>query len=291
MPLPYTVRLAFQSLRKEVWINLLSVFTIGVGLFIISLAFLIVYNFDLATRKLPGKFSVNVYLDNNLTEEKIGSIIRSFKDKDAVYSVRHISKQDALEELKNMLKDSQFIFEGLDDNPLPDSLEIKLKDKALASDSVKALAKEALSIQGVSEVDYGEKFLSTIHYLKKGLNSLGVILIVILSTGIIFVCYSTVKILFYRRMDEIETYKLLGATKWFIRSPFLIEGMLIGLAGGMISLLGINAFHYFSVLKLSITIPLFKSIIFPTRLFLWLPVIGLLLGISGAGVALGRMKY
>jgi cell division transport system permease protein len=190
-----------------------------------------------------------------------------------------------------MLKDSQFIFEGLDENPLPDSLEIKLKDEALASESVKALAKEALSIQGVSEVDYGEKFLSTIHNLKKGLNSVGVILIIILSTGIIFVCYSTVKILFYRRMDEIETYKLLGATKWFIRSPFLIEGMLIGLAGGIISLLGINAFHYFSILKLSITIPLFKSIIFPTRLFLWLPVIGLLLGISGAGVALGRMKY
>ncbi len=291
MSLPYTVRLAVQSLFKEPWVNLLSILTIGIGLFIISLALLIVYNFDMATRKLPDKFSLNVYLDHNLSHERIRDIVRGFREKDSVYSVRHIPKQDALEELKNMLKDSPFVFEGLDDNPLPDSLEIKLKEKALGLETVRALANEALNIDGVNEVDYGEKFLSTIHNLKRGLRSFGAILIVILSAGIIFVCYSTVKILFYRRMDEIETYKLLGATKGFIRSPFLIEGILIGATGGILSLLGVNAFYYLSVLKLSLSIPLFSTIIFPARFFLWLPVIGMFLGISGAGVALGRMKY
>lgn len=291
MPLPYTVRLAVQSLFKDPWINLLSILTIGVGLFIISLALLIVFNFDVATRKLPDKFSINVYLDNDLSRERIRTIIRTFRNKDAVYSVRHIPKEDALEELKNMLSNSPFVFEGLDDNPLPDSLEIKLKEKALGVETARTLANEAMQIQGVNEVDYGEKFLSTIHNLKRGLHSFGAILIAILSAGIIFVCYATVKILFYRRMDEIETYKLLGATKGFIRRPFLIEGILIGATGGIISLLGIHAFYYFSVLKLSAVIPLFTSLVFPARFFLWLPVIGMFLGISGASVALGRMKY
>ena len=65
----------------------------------------------------------------------------------------------------------------------------------------------------------------------------GLVLVTILSTGIIFVCYSTVKILFYRRTEEIETFKLLGATKGFIRTPFFIEGAVIGACGGLLSLL------------------------------------------------------
>jgi len=116
-------------------------------------------------------------------------------------------------------------------------------------------------------------------------------LIAILSTGIVFVCYSTVKILFYRRKEEIETFKLLGATKGFIRTPFLIEGAVIGTAGGILGLLGIFAFYYLVILRLSVAMPIFKMILFPSDLFLPLPFIGMFLGITGAVIALGRLKY
>jgi cell division transport system permease protein len=119
----------------------------------------------------------------------------------------------------------------------------------------------------------------------------GMVLIIALSVGIIFVCYSTVKILFYRRIEEIETFKLLGATKGFIRTPFLIEGAVIGTAGGIVSLMGIFAFYSVILLRLGILLPLFKTILFPTGLFLSLPVIGLFLGMTGAAVALGRLRF
>lgn len=291
MPSSYAFKLAMQSLRKDLWINLLSMLTIFAGLFIISISFFVFYNIEIATRNLPERFSLVIYLDNNISQDKIDQVIGSVRSIRAVSSVKFISKDEAFKELKGMLKGSQYVLEGLEDNPLPDSIEVKLRKDAMASDSVKQLADDARKIKGVSEVDYGEKFLSTLQNIKSGVKITGIVLAVILCTGIIFVCYSTVKILFYRRTDEIETFKLLGATKGFIRAPFLIEGAAIGTTGGISSLAAIFVLHHFLLLKLIGSVPLFKTVLFPSNIFLLLPLIGMFLGISGAAIALGRLKY
>ena len=288
---PYALKLAVQSLLKEKWINLLSVMTIAAGLLIISVSFFALYNIDIATKKLPEKFSMTVYLDNSLQKERLDSITDALRKNRAVLSVRYISKDEAMKELKSYLKNSDYILEGLEDNPLPDSMEIKLRKDDVGQETAQQIAREALQLKGVTEVDYGEKFLSTLTAIKKGFKVIGLAFVVILSTGIIFVCYSTVKILFYRRSEEIETFKLLGATKGFIRTPFLIEGAVIGTAGGLLSLVGCFSLYYTVFLRLGSNMPLFKVILFPANLFLPLPVIGMLLGITGAAIALGRLRY
>jgi len=291
MAVPYAGKLALQSLRKDKWINVLSMLTIFAGLFIISLSFFIFYNIDTATRNLPEKFSMVIYLEDSLSQEKIEQVITSVKSKKSVSWVTFTSKEEAFKDLKATLKDSQYVLEGIDENPLPDSLEVKLRKDAMGSESVKQLAEEMKRIKGVSEVDYGEKFLSTLHNIKSSVRIVGIILAAILSTGIVFVCYSTVKILFYRRNEEIETFKLLGATKGFIRAPFLIEGAVIGLAGGVTSLVAMFVLYHLVVVKLAVSLPVFNAVLFPARIFLFLPLIGMVLGISGAAVALGRLKY
>ena len=288
---PYALKLAVQSLLREKWINLLSVMTIAAGLLIISISFFALYNIDIATKKLPEKFSLTVYLDKNLQRDELDSVIDAFRKKKTVLSVRYISKDEAMKELKSSLKNSDYILEGLEENPLPDSLEIRLKSDELGAETVQQFSREALKIKGVAEVNYGEKFLSTLETIKKGVKAIGMFFAVILSTGIIFVCYSTVKILFYRRSEEIETFKLLGATKGFIRTPFLIEGAVIGACGGLLSLLGCFSLYYMFLLRLSMTMPVFKAILFPADLFLPLPVLGMLLGLAGAVIALGRLRY
>jgi cell division transport system permease protein len=288
---PYAFKLALQSLFREKWINLLSVLTIAAGLLIISISFFALYNIDIATKNLPEKFSMNVYLDNNLQRDRIDPIMDSFRNNKAVLSVRYISRDEALKELKSSLKNSDYILEGLEENPLTDSLEIKLKKDEAETETAQRLAREALNIKGVAEIDYGEKFLTTLNTIKKGFQTIGLTFVAVLSTGIIFVCYSTVKILFYRRNEEIETFKLLGATKGFIRTPFLIEGAVIGACGGGLSLAGCFLLYFLVLQRLSDAIPLLKVILFPTNLFLSLPVIGMLLGISGAVIALGRLRY
>lgn len=291
MSFPYAFRRAFQSLFRERWINLLSILTIASCLLIISLAYLFVYNLDLATEKLPEKFSMVLYLEDNLPREKIDQVINSLRKNQAIYSIRFISKEEALRELKTTLKNSHYVLEGLEGNPLPDSIELKLRKDDVGPETAKKIAGEVNKIKGVDEVEYGEGFLSTIHQLKLGVKTVGMILIVILSTGIIFVCYSTVKILFYRRNEEIETFKLLGATRAFIKAPFLIEGGAIGAFGGMLSLLSIFSFYYILLFRLSISIPILKTILFPINLFLALPFVGMFLGVAGAFIALGRLRY
>lgn len=291
MPTSYAFTLAMQSLRKDKWINLLSMLTIFAGLFIISISFFVFYNIEIATRNLPEKFSMIAYLDANLSQEKVDQIISTVRAKRAVSSVKFISREEAFKELKGTLRNSQYVLEGLEDNPLPDSLDVKLRKDAMGSESVRQLAEETKKIKGVSEVDYGEKFLAALQNIKSGVKITGIVLAIILCTGIVFVCYSTVKILFYRRTDEIETFKLLGATKGFIRAPFIIEGAAIGITAGLTSLAAVFILHHFLFLKLINSLPLFRTVIFPSNVFLLLPLIGMFLGIFGAAIALGRLKY
>jgi cell division transport system permease protein len=289
--IPYPFRLAVQSILHEKWINFLSILTIAACLLITAFVVVFVYNVDALTKKLPEKFSMMLYLKDNLPGAGIDNIMNTLKKDDAVETVKYIPKDEALKELKAELKDATYVLEGLDENPLQDSIEIKLKKNVLGPETVKGLSTKVKSIEGVAEVEYGEKFLSAIYSIKMGIRALGIIFIAIMSAGVIFVCYSTVKILFYRKKEEIETYKLIGATKGFIRAPFVIEGAAIGFCGGFLSLVGLLSLYYILFLKLSLSIPLFKNIIFPSQISPLLPLIGLLLGITGAVIAIGRIRY
>jgi cell division transport system permease protein len=291
MAISYSFRLAAQSILHEKWINLLSILTIATGLFFLSLTLLSVYNIDVATEKLPGKFSVMLYLDDNVSPQEKENIMNTAGGKSAVEEVKFIPKDEALKELKATLKDTEYVLEGLTDNPLPDSIEIKFKSESMTPEVVKNLSAELRSFKGVSDIEYGENYLSSLYSVRRGTMAAGIAFIIIMAAGMLFVCYSTVKILFFRREKEIETYILLGATKGFIRTPFLIEGAVIGLFGGVLSLLGVLTLYYLVIFRLGITFPIFKFIIFPIGMSYMIPLAGLVLGIMGAAIAIGRIRY
>lgn len=291
MSLPYAVRFAARNILNEKWINLLSILTIASGLFFSAVTVLLVYNLDILTKKLPEKFSVMIYLNNNLSEKEIENIIKTAGRQSAVDKVIYIPKENALKELKATLKNTEYVLDGLGENPLPDSIEVKLKPQAVTPSSVKQLTTGLREISGVDDIEYGEKFLSSIYSMKTGMNTIGFIFVGIMFTGMLFVCYSTVKILFYRREKEVETYKLLGATRGFIRLPFIIEGAAIGLCGGILSFVGMASLYYMLIFKVGIEIPLFKAIVFPVELVLVLPLTGLFIGITGSLLAIGRVQY
>ncbi len=291
MTLPYSMRLALQSMLREKWIYLLSILTVAAGLTFTTITVLSVYNIDLATKKLPEKFSVMVYLSDSASQEDIDTIISAAQKDSAVEKALFIPRDQALKELKRTLKDSAFILEGLGENPLPDSVEIKFRSDAVGPESVRRLTDNLKNMKGLHEIEYGEEFLSSIHSLRTGLRTIGVIITIVMCAGMLFVCYSSVKILFYRKEREIETYKLLGATRGFIRMPFLLEGAVIGFCGGMLSLAGILGLYYILVIKLSAAIPLINLIAFPGGLIIAMPLSGFLIGMAGAATAVGRIRY
>ena len=291
MSMSYSFRLAVQSMLHDKWINFLSVLTIAVGLLFTAITLLTVFNISLATKDLPEKFSIMLYLKEGLPRQDIETLIETARKEPSVEKVKYITKEEAWKELKASLKNTDYVLEGVGENPLPDTLEIKLKSETLSPETVKKLTASLKAIKGVSEIEYGEKFLASIYSLSMGIKTVGAILIIIMSAGTLFVCYSTVKILFYRKNREIETYKLLGASKGFIRAPFIIEGAVIGLSGGVLGLIGIFILYYLVLLKVSLAFPIFKSFIFPLNMSFALPAAGLLLGITGAVFAIGRIRY
>lgn len=287
----YSIRLALQSLWHEKWINILSTLSIAMGLLLIGGVSIALYNTSIFAKRLPERFSIIAYLRDNLSEQESQDITVSIKRYNDVEKLRYVSKADALKELKIYLRDADYILEGLDENPLPASIEIKMRKETVDPDSVKALVSQIKGLKGVEDVQYGEKFLLSLRSFKAGMEAVGIIVAVTMAAGIIFICYSTVKILFYRRKEEIETLKLLGATGGFIRMPFIIEGGSIGFAGGVISLFMMFVFHYSVIYKLGMVIPMIAAIAFPSELLLSLPPAGLFLGISGAIIAMGRIRF
>jgi len=287
----YSVKIAVQSLWHERWINFLSMLTIAMGLLVIALVASTLFNLSLFTKKLPERFFLVAYLKDGLDEKATQSLIESIKAQGPTEKVKYISKADALGELKASLKDAEYILAGLDENPLQASVEIRLKKDAVAPQAVKVFADSLKKMEGIDDVQYGEKFLLSLHSVKTGTETMSLILTAVMISGIIFICYSTVKILFYRRKEEIETLKLLGATRGFIRTPFVIEGGVLGIAGGIVSALISLAFYYSVLYRLGATVPIVRSVVFPPEILYALPVAGLFLGITGSLIAMGRIKF
>jgi cell division transport system permease protein len=287
----YPFKVAIDAIWREKWINLLCTFTIGTGLFLMSMAWLFVHNVNIAVGKMPERFSITVFLKDGISDEQTRSIVKSIKQNSAVKKTVYISKDKALEELKTIIKDPDYILEGLDSNPLPASIEIKLREGSVTEDSVKALAGNLNGIKGIEDVQYGMQLLSVIQAIRKNARAIGFLLVVALSAGVIFVCYSTVKILLYRKNVEMDTLKLLGATKGFIKAPFIIEGAILGLAGGAVSVFCMLILYYLVYYRMVEYLPLLRTLERPVDILLYTPSAGLLIGMAGAYIAVGRVKF
>lgn len=286
----YILRLVFKRIYFDKWVNFLTILTIGAGLFVFGLILFFLYNLQEATRDLPKRFSIAVFLSNNLSDGEIENIQSRLKKNALIKRVIFISKDKALEDLKMSLQDSSYILEGFNENPLFSSLEISLKEEGFGTEMVEGLIREIKELKGVEEVVYGKDLLVTITSIIKGFSVISGGIIILFSVAIVFVCYSTMKILFYRRTKEIEILKLLGATKRFIKAPFLIEGSVIGFIGGSLSSLGLYGLYIF-VNSLIIKFPILNEIYFSFELILALPFIGLVLGIIGSNIAVGRLRF
>lgn len=287
----FQVKSAIGGMNREKWINFISILTIATGLLMAAVAYLTVYNVKLAAGRLPERFSITVFLDDTLPENEAKAVAGAVKKLNSVKDATYMSKEEALYELKQTLADADYILEGLAENPLSASLDVKLTEGAVTSDTVRTVAEDIKKVKGVALVEYGEKLLSVIQTAQGYADTLGTGFLAVIGAGIIFVCYSTVKILLYRKRDEIEILKVLGATKWFIRGPFIIEGGLIGTLAGITASSGLVALKIFLFDQMTVTMPILKSLGAPPDILLILPFGGLLIGVFGALMAVGMIRY
>ncbi|MBI5407732.1 MAG: ABC transporter permease [Nitrospirae bacterium] len=289
----YSLQTALKSLWHEKWINLLTVLSVGVGLLILSLFITISLNIDSSLKRWSKNFGLVVYLDEGLTGEA-EETLKQFFLKDPDFSeVKYVSKEQALQELRRMLGTGISVLEGFEDNPLPSSFELTFKRKLPEPSFVRRKADQLRQMNGVDDVEYGEKWLSSLHTLS-GVMRTGIIFLGgAIFIAVTFVTYGTVKILFYRRKDEVETLKLLGATRHFIRLPFLVEGIFIGILGGIISSAALYGLYSFIIYKGPQYLPSISAFIIPLPLSVYIPapVAGAVMSLIGSFFAVGKIKY
>jgi cell division transport system permease protein len=289
----YSLQAAIKNLWHEKWINILTVLTIAVGLLILGTFILITLNMDLTLKRWAKGFGIIAYLKEDLSKEEEKLLNEYFRKDPDVVEIKYISKDSALQELKQTVGTMTSILEGFEENPLPSSFELKLKREALDPVRIKQKALQIKQLTGVEDVQYGEKWLSSLNTMTKGMKIIIVLLGSVIFIAIPFATYSTIKILFYRRIEEIETLKLLGATRTFIRLPLLLEGLFMGTLGGIVSLSGLSALYSFTSSKIIEFLPTFKGIMifFPPEMYPVAPLAGAVLSIIGSFLAIGKIRY
>ena len=290
MELSYSTKTALQSLMKEKWINLLSSVTVAASLLVSAVAILLIYNFDIFTRSLPEKFTMIVYLKDKTEPPEVQKLIATLKSREYVAGTKFISSEQALAEMKRALREVSNVFEGLEENPLSSAIEVRLKRETVSAASVKQISDEIRKMPGVDDVNYEEKIAETVHLIKTSVENLSLFILGVIIFIVLFVISSTVKILFYRRRNEIEIIKLLGATGGFIRAPFLIEGGVLGFLGGIFAVIGATGFYYLTTEVFSAFMPILAKMVMPLEILIFIPVVGLLMGLAGSLISVGKLK-
>ena len=213
--------------------GLASVTSISAVLMILGVVLILVLSINNVVLDTKLKFDeIEVFLKDELSSENLDAIEAEVLDYPGVLSIMFRSKEQALEVMKEEWADEAYLLEGLEENPLPDSYIIKVNDIELAENLVNAVK----TLDGVEEVKYYkdviDKLLVFAGYIRVG----GIVIIGILVFVSVFIISNTIKITVSSRRREINIMKYVGATNDYIRGPFIIEGVLFGLLGAVLSI-------------------------------------------------------
>lgn len=279
---------AIKSLWLNKWSTLIAILSIAVCFFIISVISIGLYNLNIFTNKLSNKAALVIYLKDSISQDEKNRFIESLNGKNIFSKIKFISKEDALKEMKDIVEPK--LIELIGFNPLSDSIEAYLRDEKLHL--LDEITKELKNNKYVEDIHYPTNIINALKTLKITLWNIGVIILSLLGISAFFIIYATVKNHYWKKGEEIEILKLLGATPAYIRYPFVTEGGILGLCGSLIAALSIFLL-YFIIYSKEVTkyLPALSQLILPPEVLYLLPSCGLLLGVVSALIALGKIRY
>ena len=241
----YTVKQAFLQVLRNRAMSLASIFAITAMLLILSLFFILVINVNTAAQTIQQDYdSIEVYLKDDVTEEQADTIIDDLRTQDGVEDAYYKSKEDAMDEFKTRWGENGYLLNSLQENPLPNSVVIMIGDLEKAD----SLAQKAATYDGVEDVKFYKDTVDKLLGATKFVQIAAIVVMIFLIIVSIVVVSNTIKLTVFNRANEINIMKYVGATNWFIRGPFLAEGIIIGVISAGISI-GLSALIYRQIVK------------------------------------------
>lgn len=282
----YYFREGFTGLLKNRLMTVASIGTVSACILIMAFSYCIISNLSYALTQFEETFGISVFMEDNISADEISGINEKIKSIEHVQEVTYISPDEALDGLKEDWG-ADDILDGFDseNNPLSSSFELLLDDVKYQKDVVSALEE----IEGVRKIKHSQQQTEFLMKFNRQLSIVGAVVILILGLISIVIIVNTIKISVYTRKTEINIMKFVGATDWFIRWPFVIEGVLIGFFGALIPILIAWPVYGSVVNKIYTSSPIIKNTVtlyYSVDVFsVLIPValaFGILLGVLGS---------
>ena len=284
----YVLRETFKGLFRNRWMCITSTGVVAVTLLMLGIFMLLSLNVTHITDLVKEQVEIVAYIDDQANRSTVAALRQKLEDNPGVLEARYVSSEEHMERLRRQLGG---VLEGYDtemDNPLLASFEVR----ATVPENVSTLAAEIESYPGVSEVFYGQDYVENLFSVTRVLQYLGLALMVGLSVTAVFLISHTIGLTVMMRKKEIVIMKYVGATNWFIRWPFILEGLLMGLVGAILPMVALYYLYQYALDWVAVNNLAFISMLPLQEVILevgrYLLPLGIGLGILGSGFSIGR---
>ncbi len=244
---------SWAGIRKNALMTLAAVSTVAVCLALSALFMILVQNINFISWILESEIELVAYLEDDFNRD-LGRdyVVRQIGAIAGVDTVLYVTREEALDDLRRQFGDEQHLLDAVaGDNPLRDAVRIVVTD----TDQLDAIASRVSGMASIDEVRYERELISRLLAFTDVARAGGMGLVVVLAAATFLIVSNTVRLTVFARREEIEVMKLVGATPWFIRMPFIIEGLLVGVSGAVVAL-GVTWYGYTLLLgRLSLSLP------------------------------------
>ena len=225
---------ALKSIKRNITVSFAAMLTVLVTFFVLGTFTLVGLNFNKTIEDVADKIEIKVYLQDDIKLVNQREVEIKLAEQEGVKAVTYESKDEAFTKLKKDLEGNSGMLEGysLENNPLASSYIVTLEDASYAGDVSKAVE----DMTGVESITNQQELIEKISNVVDFVQILGVVLFFVFIGVSIFLIMNTIKLAVYSRRREVGIMKFVGATDWFIRWPFVIEGMIIGAVGSLLAM-------------------------------------------------------
>jgi len=233
--LTYFVEEAATSLWRSRLVNSVSVGTIAVSLFVLGAFLTVATSFGRVVSRWTEKVQVIVYLEDGIEDRVLASLENRLREDPAVESIDPVSRELALKRFRELFRDLSSLPEDLGENPFPASLEVNLKAGHQSPAEVERLARAFRDVPGVQEIQYDLLWIERLATGVRLVRGVGAFLGGILALAGVFTISNVIRLTIYAREDELDIMRLVGATRTYVKGPFVVEGMIQGGLGGAVA--------------------------------------------------------
>lgn len=283
------MRRALANISENRLVHLIGIGTMAIAFLIFDVFLLVFLNINYWIEEQGSSLTMSIYFKGNADKVAVERVTEELLQYPEVTVKEFISKSDAMRNLKKRLGDKAGLLDGLKDNPLPASLEIILSG-GKTEDFPRQLKTRLERLEVVDEVHYSHEWIEKIQAIMGAVRLIGIIFGGLLFLAALFIIINTIKLTIYSRHDEVEILKLVGATNRLVKAPFLIEGSIQGLLGGLTALVILFLCYLAVIYRIDLRVGFssLEIVFLSPRFILLLLLMSIIVGFLGSMISLSR---